>query len=98
MIVDHTPLIKESRLDLLSLAGKLLSKKIINETDKKEITDTGRLSADERMDCLLNYIKVSIKYEGKVFGDFLEILRDENNVRAENLAKKLEDDFNARQL
>ena len=94
VMMDNIPLIKESQISLVSLANKLSSKKIINETERKEATDTNTvLSADERMDKLLNLVKITIKLKGKVFGDFLEILREEDNVRADALADKLEEEY-----
>uniref|UniRef100_A0A1X7U115 RNA helicase n=1 Tax=Amphimedon queenslandica TaxID=400682 RepID=A0A1X7U115_AMPQE len=97
VMLDNISLIKESQISLVSLANKLSSKKIINETDRKEATDTHTvLSADERMDKLLNLVKVTIKLEGKVFGDFLEILKEEDNVRADALADKLEKEYKSR--
>ena len=94
VMMDNIPLIKESQISLVSLANKLSSKKIINETERKEVTDTHTvLSADERMDKLLNLLKITIKLKGKVFGDFLEILREEDNVRADALADKLEEEY-----
>ena len=88
--MDNIPLIKESKISLISLANKLSSKKIINETERNEATGTHTvLSADERMDKLLNLVKITVKLKGKVFGDFLEILREEDNLRADALADKL---------
>ena len=42
---------------------------------------------------LLNLVKITIKFKGKVFGDFLEILREEDTVRADALADKLEEEY-----
>ena len=78
------------RIDLVSLAEKLLQKKIINTKQKSKATDenTG-YSYDQRMDELLEIIKASVKAQGKVFGYVLEILKDEDTI----LTRKLYDDM-----
>ena len=61
------------------LAEKLLQKRIINERQKKKVTDekTGH-SSGQRMDELLDIVKDSIKVDETTFHDFLEILLGEN--------------------
>ena len=73
--------IKSCMVDLHFLSEKLLEKKIINLRQKKKVTDenTGH-SYDQRMDELLEIIKVSIKAQGKVFGYILEILKGEDTI------------------
>ena len=82
--------IKDCGIDLHSLAGKLLEKKIINERQRKTAIDeySGR-TYDQRMDQLLHIIKNSVKKEEKVFDYILEILKAENTI----LANKLHDDM-----
>lgn len=98
VIVESISQIKEAQIDLVSFANKLLEKKIINENERKEAIDklTGS-SADDRMVKLLDIVKVSIKLKGKVFGDFLEILKEEGNIRTEALAEKLEKNYRRKQ-
>ena len=78
------------RIDLYSLAEKLLEKKIINPKQKSKATDelSGR-KTDQRMDELLDIVKESIEVEGKVFGYILEILKDEDTI----LTRKLYEDM-----
>ena len=90
VMTECTADIKSCRIDLVSLAEKLLQKKIINTKQKSKATDenTG-YSYDQRMDELLEIIKASVKVEGKVFGYILEILKDEDTI----LTNKMYDDM-----
>ena len=66
------------RIDLYSLAEKLLEKKTINTKQKSKATDelSGR-TTDQRMDELLVIVKESFEVEEKVFGFILKILKDD---------------------
>ena len=90
VMTECTSQIRSCRIDLISLAEKLLEKKIINAKQKSKATDelSGR-TTDQRMDELLDIVKESIKAEGKVFGYILEILKDEDTI----LTNKLYDDM-----
>ena len=77
------------RIDLYSLAEKLLEKKIINAKQKSKATELSGRTTDHRMDELLDIVKESIEVEGKVFGYILEILKDEDTI----LTRKLYDDM-----
>ena len=90
-------LIKSTEIDPVFLADKLLEKKIINERQKKAVTDrfTGR-TEDERMDALLHTLMTSIKVEEKVFGIFLEILKEEDTISFVSLADKLLAEYKAK--
>ena len=78
VIKENISLIKSAGIGLVFLADKLLEKKIINERKRKAVTDrfTGH-TENERMDELLHALMTSIKVDGKVFGIFLEILKEE---------------------
>ena len=97
VMTDNITLIKRAGIGLVLLADKLLEKKIINERQKKAVTDrfTGR-TEDERMDDLLHTLMTSIKVEGKVFGIFLEILKEEDTLVSISLADKLLADYKAK--
>ena len=97
VMTENITLIKSTGIGLVFLADKLLEKKIINERQKKAVTDrfTGR-TEDERMDDLLHTLMTSIKVEGKVFGIFLEILKEEDTLVSINLADKLLADYKAK--
>ena len=86
VMIEYTADIKSCRIDLISLAEKLLKKKIINPKQKSKATDelSGR-TTDQRMDELLDIVKESIEVEGKVFGYILEILKDEDTILANKL-------------
>ena len=94
MITENKQSIIEAKLNHLLLANKLLEKKIINSTEKDEVTDEhiGR-TADQRMDKLLGFLMASIKTDGKDFGVFLEILKKEDTKRFTMLADKLLADY-----
>ena len=97
MIKENITLIKSTGIGLVLLVDKLLEKKIINERQKKAVTDrfTGR-TEEERMDELLHALMTSIKMEGKVFGIFLEILKEEDTLVSISLADKLLADYKAK--
>ena len=96
-MTENITLIKSAGIGLVFLADKLLEKKIINERQKKAVTDrfTGH-TKDERMDELLHALMTSIKMEGKVFGIFLEILEKEDTLASINLADKLSAEYEAK--
>ena len=95
VMTENISLIKSSGMGLIFLADKLFESKIINERQKKAVTDrfTGH-TKDERMDELLHILMASIKVEGKVFGIFLEILKKYDTIPSLSLAKKLSDAYN----
>ena len=97
VMTENITLIKSTGIDLVFLADKLLEKKIINERKKKAVIDqfTGR-TEDERMDALLSILMAAIKVEGKVFGIFLEILKEEDTLVSISLADKLLADYKAK--
>ena len=97
VIKENISLIKRAGIDPVFLADKLLEKKIINERQKKAITDrfTG-CTEEERMDALLHTLMTSITFEGKVFGIFLEILKEEDTLMLISLADKLLAEYKAK--
>ena len=90
-------LIKSTEIDPVFLADKLLEKKIINERQRKAVTDrfTG-CTKDDRMNELLHTLMTSIKVEEKVFGIFLEILKEEDTLMLISLANKLLAEYKAK--
>ena len=93
-ITECTGMIKKT-IGLNSLADKLVEKRIINEREKHEVADYySGLTTDERMDKLLGFVKASIKEDGEDFGSFIEIIRQEDTIRADRLAQKLLDTYN----
>ena len=89
-MTENIALIKSAKVDLQFLADKLLEKEIIDASERGAVTDehSGR-TADQRMDKLLELLTASIILDGEDFGIFLNILKDQNNKRYTNLAKKL---------
>ena len=93
-MTECTGMIKE-RVGLYPLIDKLVEKRIISETEKNQVTDQScGLTANERMDKLLGFVKVSIKEDGEEFGLFIEIIKQENTRKADRLAQKLLDTYN----
>ena len=90
VMTENIALIKGAKVNLQFLADKLLEKKIIDASEKGEVTDeqSGR-TADQRMDKLLELLTASIILDGEDFGIFLDILKDQDNKRYTNLAKRL---------
>ena len=90
-LCDNTTNILEAELDPHLLANKLLSHRIIGDTDKKRITDTcSGQTARERMGYLLDIVVATVKGNRTVFGQFIEILKEDDcSQREKDLAKKL---------
>ena len=90
MLTENFSLIKDAKVNLHLLANKLLEQKIIDAGEKGEVTDKhSGFTEDQRMDKLLEFLIASIKIDGEDFGIFLGILKDQNNKRYTNLAKRL---------
>ncbi|XP_019861688.1 PREDICTED: uncharacterized protein LOC109590207 [Amphimedon queenslandica] len=87
VMTECTPLIKDCGTDIHFLVDKLLQYKIVNVREKRRIV--ARESDDERIDELLHIILSSICMDGKVFGIFLDILREEDTLRTIKLANEL---------
>ena len=81
--------IKEACLDLHLLTDKLFSVNIISENDKRNLTDelTGKTTAD-RIGTLLDKIRATVRNNGKVFAQFIRILK-EGSQRENDLAEIL---------
>ena len=93
-ITACTEIIKNG-LSLESLVDKLLEERIINDKEKSDILDTySGLTANQRMDKVLDIVKKSIKVDGDKFGLFIEIIGKEDTERAEIIVEKLRDTYN----
>ena len=93
-MTECTGMIKED-ITLNSLVDKLVEKRIINEREKNQLFDDHcGLTADQRMDRLLGFVKASIKRDGEDFRLFIEIIKQEDTRRADRLAQKLLDTYN----
>ena len=94
-MAECTLLIKNCGINIHFLVDKLLEHNIINAREKRGITDGyTKQTAGERIDELLHIISSSISMEGKVFGIFLDILREEGTIRTIKLADKLIEKYN----
>ena len=92
VMTENISLIKDAKVNLHFLADKLLEKKIIDKRESGEATDEhSGCIVDQRMDKLLELLTASIRLDGEDFGVFLDILKDQNNKRYTNLAKRLMD-------
>ena len=83
-------LIQDKEIHLNSLVENLFARGILSQQDKNMITDTrsGQLT-NERMSRLLDIVAVTIKGDGNVFGDLLEIFEQEGAARGKTLSNKL---------
>ena len=78
-LVQCTDVIIESRIDPTNLARKLYANEIISENIYKRVR--GRACGDttsERLDNILDEIKVHVIYDASIFTKFVDILRDLN--------------------
>ena len=88
-----TGVIKE-KLSLEFLVDKLMEKRIINEKQKKEVTDEHTKStAEQRIDKLLDLLKASIKDDGDDFRLFLNIIKEQDTRITDRLYKTLFDTY-----
>ena len=93
VMAECTGMIK-GKVGLYPLIDKLVEKRIINDKEKDEVTDQScNLTADQRKDKLLGFVKASIKEDGEVFGLFIDIIKQENTRRADKLAQTLLDAY-----
>ena len=92
-MTECTGKIKE-KVGLYPLIDKLVEKRMISETEKDQVTDQScGLTANQRMDKLLGFVKASIKEDGKDFRLFIEIIKQENTRKADRLAETLLDTY-----
>uniref|UniRef100_A0A1X7TTR8 Death domain-containing protein n=1 Tax=Amphimedon queenslandica TaxID=400682 RepID=A0A1X7TTR8_AMPQE len=91
VMTECTSSIKDCGIDINFLVDKLLEHKIVNSREKRKIT--ARETDDEKMDELLHIILSSIRMNGKVFGIFIDILREEDTLRTIALADTLMDKY-----
>ena len=93
-ITACTEIIKKG-LSLESLVEKLVEERIISSDEKREILDKyNGLTANQRMDKVLDIVTTSIKVNGDDFGLFIKIIRKEDTKRADSIAAKLLDTYN----
>ena len=93
VMTECTGMIKE-RVGLYPLIDKLLENRLISETERIQVIDQScSLTADQRMDKLLGFVKASIKEDGDDFELFIKIIKQENTKRADRLAQKLLDAY-----
>ena len=89
-MLDSISLIKDSQINLTTLANKLLEKKVISAEFKTEVMDEKcGLTADERKEKLLKVLAESVRVLGKLFGYVIKILKEENTLLADNAAEIL---------
>ncbi|XP_019862222.1 PREDICTED: uncharacterized protein LOC109590789 [Amphimedon queenslandica] len=91
VMTECTSSIKDCGIDISFLVDKLLEHKIVNSREKRKIT--ARETDDDKMDELLHIILSSIHMNGKVFGIFIDILREEDTLRTIALADTLMDKY-----
>ena len=85
VMIERTTLnlIRRAKIDLKFFWGKLLKEKLIEEK-----------LGDEALDKFLQIIISEIKKDGKVFGNFIKLLKEEDTRRTDLLANKLTEAYN----
>uniref|UniRef100_A0A1X7T8T0 CARD domain-containing protein n=1 Tax=Amphimedon queenslandica TaxID=400682 RepID=A0A1X7T8T0_AMPQE len=91
VMTECTSSIKDCGIDINFLVDKLLEHKIVNSREKRKIT--AKETDDDKMDELLHIILSSIRMNEKVFGIFIDILREEDTLRTIALADTLMDKY-----
>ena len=95
VMTENIAVIKGYKISLNFLAEKLLERNIINEREMKPVIDEkSGLTADQKMDSLMEKVLSSIDFDGQVFGIILEILKEKDTRRAHKLARILLDHYN----
>ena len=93
VMMECTRTIKEL-VGLYPLIDKLVEKRLISEAEKHQVIDHScGLSADQRMDVLLHFVKATIKYNGEGFRLFVEIIKQEDTIKTDRLAQTLLDTY-----
>ena len=94
-LCDNTTNILEAELDPYLLAGELVPLQIVGDDDMTYIIDNYFHKTKELiMERLLNIIKATVKGNGTVFGQFIEILEGkDSSKRKKDLAKKLRESY-----
>ena len=88
----NTRSIIEATIDVQELADKLFERRIINEGERKKATDRlCGMTAEERLGRLLEVIRASVKLNGNVFDQFVNILEEIGGVGMIALANKLKE-------
>lgn len=92
-ITDCAEMIKDC-FQLEPLIDRLAAKTIINDEERREVTDDScGLTKAKRMDKLLNIVKASIRLNGEDFGSFIEAIKQEKTKRGDSVAKKLKERY-----
>ena len=91
VMTENITLIRSAKIDFRFLLCKLLEEKLIEE----ELEVAGDEDLDgEVSDKLLQIIIAKVKEDGKIFGTFIEILKNEDTRRTDLLANKLMEAYN----
>ena len=82
------------RVGLYPLIDKLVENRMISEVEKDQVTDqSSNLTANQRMNKLLGFVRDSIREDGDDFRLFIEIIKQEGTRRADRLAQTLLDTY-----
>ena len=86
--VNITAIIRAA-IDVQSLANKLFHCNIISEKEKKDASNP-YISREDRLDELMDTVRATVRGNGHVFVQFIEILREGGTVAEIDLANRLE--------
>jgi hypothetical protein len=79
-------LIKEKKLDSFYLADSLVSRGVLSEGDKDIVISC---TNDDGMNYLIGLVIASVRSDGAVFGDFLNMIKEEGSDGGKELAEEL---------
>ena len=81
--------INSAAIDVQSLANRLFQHRIISEKEKKNASNR-QISREDRLDKLMDTVRATVRGNGHVFVQFIDILREAGTVAETDLANRLE--------
>ena len=85
----NTTRIIRAAIDVQSLANRLFQCNIISEKEKKNASNL-HISREDRLDKLMDTVRATVRGNGHVFVQFIDILREAGTVAETDLANHLE--------
>ena len=93
----NTTRISRAAIDVQSLANRLFQCNIISEKER-EVASNPYISREDRLDKLMHTVRATVRGNGHVFVQFIEILREGGTVAETDLANRLETYYHSSEL
>ena len=93
----NTTRISRAAIDVQSLANRLFQCNIISEKER-EVASNPYISREDRLDKLMHTVRATVRGNGHVFVQFIEILREGGTVAETDLANRLETCYHSSEL